>query len=151
MVTALRTRTWMHAQRFKNTCIKKTKKKGGIHQPFYSTPVVDFMLRKDAGNFMLRKYLIDKQIPSRQRRRLWMAVTDITPTASQLTKIGKMQSAGCQLCRIAQKARNESTDGLAVNTYCHINSAGCEGMATKLRLHPTPSEGNCLTAAKTLL
>ena len=53
-----------------------------------------------------------------------------TPTASFLTKIGKMQSGGCRLCRIAREARGESTDGLAVETYSHINSAGCEGMAT---------------------
>jgi len=30
-----------------------------------------------------------------------MAVAAIIPTACQLTKIGKIQSAGCQLCRIA--------------------------------------------------
>jgi len=52
------------------------------------------------------------------------------PTASFLTKIGKIQSAGCRLCRIAREARGESTDGLADETHRHINSAGCEGMAT---------------------
>jgi len=31
---------------------------------------------------------------------------------------------------IAQEARGESTDGLADETHCQINSAGCEGMAT---------------------
>jgi len=50
--------------------------------------------------------------------------------ASFLTKMGKMQSAGCRLCRIAREARGESTDGLAAETHGHINSAGCEGMAT---------------------
>ena len=59
-----------------------------------------------------------------------MAVAGNTPTASFLTKIGKMQSAGCRLCRIAREARGESTDGLAAETHGHINSAGCEGMAT---------------------
>ena len=59
-----------------------------------------------------------------------MAVAGNTPTASFLTKIGKMQSAGCRLCRIARDARGESTDGLAAETHGHINSAGCEGMAT---------------------
>ena len=34
------------------------------------------------------------------------------------------------VCRIARVARGESTEGLAVETYGHINSAGCEGMAT---------------------
>jgi len=51
-------------------------------------------------------------------------------TASFLTKIGKMQSAGCWLCRIAREARGESTDVLANETHGDINSAGCEGMAT---------------------
>ena len=59
-----------------------------------------------------------------------MAVAGNMPTASFLTKIGKMQSAGCRLCRIAREARGESTDGLEDETHGHINSAGCEGMAT---------------------
>jgi len=59
-----------------------------------------------------------------------MAVARNTPTASFLTKSGNMQSAGCRLCRIARAARGESTDGLAAETLGHINSAGCEGMAT---------------------
>jgi len=58
-----------------------------------------------------------------------MAVGGNTPTASFLTKICKMQLAGCRLCRIAQEARGESTDGLAAGTHGHINNAGCEGMA----------------------
>jgi len=58
-----------------------------------------------------------------------MAVTGNMPTASFLTKIGKMQSSGCRLCRIAREARGESTDGLVSETHGHIDSAGCEGMA----------------------
>jgi len=61
-----------------------------------------------------------------------MVVAGNTPTTSFLTKIGKMQPAGCQLCRIAREARGESTDGLADETHSHINSAGCEGMATTI-------------------
>jgi len=72
----------------------------------------------------------DKQIPWRRKRRLGMAVAGITPTASQLTKTGKMQSAGCQLGRRVRGVRGESTESLAVETYCHISSAGCEGIAT---------------------
>jgi len=59
-----------------------------------------------------------------------MAVAGNTPTACFLTKIGKMQSAGFRLCKTAREARGESTDGLADETHGHINSAGCEGMAT---------------------
>jgi len=59
-----------------------------------------------------------------------MVVAGNKPTARFLTKIGKIQSAGCQLCNIAREVRGESTDGLADETHGHINSAGCEGMAT---------------------
>ena len=59
-----------------------------------------------------------------------MAVAGNTPTASFLTKSGKMQSAGCRLYKIAREARGENTDGLAAETHGHINSVGCEGMAT---------------------
>jgi len=56
------------------------------------------------------KNLSDKQILSRRRRRSGMAVAGITPTASLLTKICKMQSAGCRLCRIAPEVRDFSDD-----------------------------------------
>jgi len=130
MVAALQHGTWMNEESFKKTCIKEKKKRGGMHQPFYSTWVADFILRQDAGRFMLGKYLSDKKIQWHRRRRFEMAVAGNTPTASFRTKLGKMQSAGCRLCRIEREARGESTDGLADETHCHINSAGCEGMAT---------------------
>jgi len=63
IVTALRHGTWMDEEGFKNTCIKEKKKRGGIHQPLYGTWIADFMLRQDAGRFMLGKYLSDKKIP----------------------------------------------------------------------------------------
>ena len=119
----------MDEEGFKKTCIKEKRKRGGIQQPLYGTWVADFMLRQDAGRFMLGKYLSDKKIPWQRRRRLGMAVAGNTPTARFLTKIGKMQSAGSRLCRIAQEARGESTDGLEAEIHGHINSAGCEGTA----------------------
>ena len=130
MVTALQQGTWMDEEGFKKTCIKEKGKRGGIHQPLYGTWVADLMLRQDVGRFMLVKYLSYKKIPWKRRRRLGMAVAGNTPTASFLTKIGKIQSAGCRLCSIARGARGESTDSLAAETHGHINSAGCEGMAT---------------------
>jgi len=59
-----------------------------------------------------------------------MAVAGNTPTASFLTKIDKIQSEECRLCRIAREAPGESIDGLADETHGHVNSAGCRGMAT---------------------
>jgi len=58
----------------KKTCIKEKGKWGGIHQPFYGTCVADFMLKQDASKFMLGKYLSDKNIPWKRKRRLGMAV-----------------------------------------------------------------------------
>jgi len=76
----------MDEEGFKKTCIKGKKKRGGIHQPFYGIWVADFMLRQDAGRFMLGKYLSDKKIPWQRRRQLGMAVAGNTPIASFLTK-----------------------------------------------------------------
>jgi len=43
----------MDEEGFKKTGIKEREKRGGIHQPFYGTWVADFMLRQDAGRFVL--------------------------------------------------------------------------------------------------
>ena len=53
VVIALQHGTWMDEQSFKKTCIREKEKRGDIHQPFYGTWVADFMLREDAGRFML--------------------------------------------------------------------------------------------------
>jgi len=73
-------------------------------------------LRQDAGRFMLGKYLHDGKILWKRRRQLGLAVAGNTQTASFLTKIGKMQSVGFRLCRIAREAQGESNDSLAVET-----------------------------------
>jgi len=52
MAIALQHGTWMDKESFKKTCIKKKSRRGGIHQPFHSTFVADFMLRQDAESFM---------------------------------------------------------------------------------------------------
>jgi len=58
--------------------------------------VTNYSLAQDAGKFMLRKNLSDQLVSWRQRRRLEMPVA-ITPTASQLTRIGNMPSAECRI------------------------------------------------------
>jgi len=81
----------MDEESFKKTCVKEKEKRGGIHQPLYGTWVADFMLGQDTGKFAPGKYLSNKKCSWKRRRRLGMAVAGITPTASVLTKIGKMQ------------------------------------------------------------
>jgi len=119
-------------------------KRGGTHQPLYSTWVWGFMLRQDAGG----QYLSDKEIPWKRRRQLGMAVAGYIPTASFLTKIGKMQSAGCQLCKIAREARGESTEGLADETHDHGTSTvqAAKEWQRQLRLPTTPSGGTYMIA-----
>jgi len=63
----------MYAEGFKKTGIKEKKQKGCIHRPLYGTLVSDFMLRQDAGKFMLWKYLSHKKTSWQRRRRLGMA------------------------------------------------------------------------------
>ena len=60
----------------------------------------------------------------RRRRRFGTAMAGIIPTVSHLTKIGKMQSGGCQLCRRVREVCGESTDNLVVEIYGHINREG---------------------------
>jgi len=103
MVTPLQHGTWMDEEGFKKTCIKEKNKRGGIYQPLYGTWVADFMLRQDAGRFTLGKYLSDQKIPWQRRRRLGIEMAGNTSTGSFLTKISKMQSAGCLLCRTARE------------------------------------------------
>jgi len=87
MITALQHGTWMDEEGLKKTCMKENGKRGGIHQPLYGTWAADFMLRQDAGRFILGKYFSDKKISWKRRRRLRMAVAGNTPTAALLTKI----------------------------------------------------------------
>ena len=61
MVTALQHGTWMNEEGFKKTCIKEKGKRRGIHQPLYGTWAADFMLRQNAGRFMLGNFLSAKK------------------------------------------------------------------------------------------
>ena len=63
MVTALQLGTWMDEEAFKKTCTEDKKKRGGIHQPFYGTWIVDFILKQDSGRFMLGKNSSHKKNP----------------------------------------------------------------------------------------
>ena len=132
MVTALQHGTWMDGEGLKKKLYQGQEKK--VRHPPASLRYMGSRLHAETGCrkvFVLGMYLSDQKIPWQRRRQSRMAVAGNTQTASFLTKIGKMQSAGCRLCRIALEVRDESTDGLAAETHGHIKSAGCcEGMIT---------------------
>jgi len=137
MVTALQHGTWMDGEGLKKKLYQGQEKK--VRHPPASLRYMGSRLHAETGCrkvFVLGMYLSDQKIPWQRRRQSRMAVAGNTQTASFLTKIGKMQSAGCRLCRIALEVRDESTDGLAAETHgpshqqCRLrrngnNSYGC--------------------------
>jgi len=61
-----------------------------------------------------------------------MAISGIIPVAKWLAKIKQRSDVGCRLCKRAREQRGASTEILPEETYGHINSAFCDGMATNV-------------------
>jgi len=59
-----------------------------------------------------------------------MAIAGIIPVAKWLAKIKQRPGVGCRLCKRARQQRGASTENLSEETYGHIHSAFCDGMAT---------------------
>jgi len=59
-----------------------------------------------------------------------MAIAGNIPVAKWLAKIKQRSDVSCRLCKRAREKRGASTKNLPEETYGHINSACCDGMAT---------------------
>ena len=59
-----------------------------------------------------------------------MAIAEIIPVAKWLAKIKQRSDVSCRLCKRAREHCGASTENLPEETYGHINSAFCDGMAT---------------------
>jgi len=59
-----------------------------------------------------------------------MAIAGIIPVAKWLAKIKQRSDIGCRLCTRAREQRGASTENMPEETYGHIISAFCDGMAT---------------------
>jgi len=59
-----------------------------------------------------------------------MAIAGIIPVAKRLAKIKQRSDVSCRLCKRAREQRGAGTENLPEETYGHINSALCDGMAT---------------------
>jgi len=88
------------------------------------------MLRKNESRVFLGKYLNDPRISWRHKRREMVAIAGIVPVAKWLAKIKQRSDVGCRLCKRAREQRGASIGNLPGETYGHINSAFCDGMAT---------------------
>ena len=110
-------------------------------------------------------------IPWRWGRFLGLTVAGLAPTASQLTKIGKIvshielpvklldyflrcnksninQPAGCRLCSRARESWFESTNDLADETYATLAMQVEKGLHLFTELPTTSSERTCMTACR---
>jgi len=58
-----------------------------------------------------------------------MAIAGTILVAKWLAKIKRQSDLGCRSCKRARKQRGVSTENLPEETYGHINSAFCDGMA----------------------
>jgi len=66
-----------------------------------------------------------------------MAIAGIIPVAKWLAKIKQRSDVICRLCKRAREQHSASTGNLPEETYGHINSAFCDGMATTVTAaHP---------------
>jgi len=59
-----------------------------------------------------------------------MANAGTIPVAKWLAKIKQRSDVGCRLCKRSREQHGASTENLPEETYGHINSAFCDGMAT---------------------
>ena len=71
-----------------------------------------------------------------------MAIAGIIPVAKWLAKIRQRSDVSCRLCKRAREQRGASTGHLPEETYGHINSAFCDGMATSCDGQVSPPSFN---------
>jgi len=88
------------------------------------------MLQQNESKAFLGKYSSDPLVPWRHRRREMIAIAEIIPVAEWLAQIKQRSDVSCRLCKRAREHRGASTENLPEETYGHINSAFCNGMAT---------------------
>jgi len=123
MVKVLQQNTWIDDIKFLKSCVRAKAEQGNINHHAYGTWIADFKLRKNESRVFLGKYLNDPRVPWRHKKREMMV-------AKWLAKIKQRSDVSCRLCKRAREQRGASTENLPEETYGHINSAFCDGMAT---------------------
>jgi len=89
------------------------------------------MLQQNASRAFLGKYLNDPHVSWRHKRLEMMTIAGTIPSAKWLAKIKQRSEVGCTLCKLrAREQHVASAENLPEETYGHINSAFCDGMAT---------------------
>ena len=132
MVKVLQQNTWIDDRKFLKSCVRARSEQGNINHPAYGTWTADFMLRQNESRLgaFLGKYLNDPRVLWKHKRREMMAIAGMIPVAKWLAKIKQRSDVSCRLCKRAREQRGVSTENLLEETYGHINSAFCDGVAT---------------------
>ena len=86
----------------------------------------DFLMQNNASREELTKWLANKHVPWKRRRRLLQAITLSFPSSAWLHRIGATKSDKCAACRkvVSRQGGNEAT--VEKGTYGHIQSAACQ-------------------------
>jgi len=130
MVKVLQQNTWIDDRKFLKSCVRARAAQGNMNYPAYGTWTVDFMLQQNESRAFLGKYLNDPRVPWRRKRRNMIAIAGIILVAKWLAQIKQRSAVSCTLCKRARGKHGASTENLLEETYVHINSAFCDGMAT---------------------
>jgi len=130
MVKVLQQNIWIDDRKFLKSCVQARAEQVNINHPAYGTWTADFIIRQNESRAFLGKYLNDPRVPWRHKRREMMAIAGIIQVAKWLAKIKQRSDVSSRLCKRAQEQGGSSTENLPEETYGHINSAFCDGMAT---------------------
>ena len=87
-----------------------------------------FLLRADLSREELTKWLHNKSVTWKKKRRLIQAITLTFPCSKWLCRIKSKPNAECALCEKYQRElSSDARQRTAIGTFGHIQSAGCLG------------------------
>jgi hypothetical protein len=113
-------------------------------RPATRTWSTDFLLREGSSREEKGKWLKNKSVPWRRRRRLLQVVTGTFPCGQQMEKYGYRTMAACMLCQKSREGCGGSWNGeLPKETIGHIQSAGCLGQRRWSQPHTMRASGGC--------
>ena len=102
-------------------------------RPASRTWTTDFLLRPRQSRMELHKWLTNKAIPWRRRRRLLQVISHSYPSGAFLYKIGRRAAKHCTICSRLHPAK--PLGQIAPETTGHILSAWCAGQAEAATAH----------------
>ena len=101
-----------------------------LGEPATTSWSTDFLVRVGESREELGKWLKNRAVPWKRRRRLIQVVTDTFPCGGWLHKIGRRATAECELCRRIKESSEGGVQGaVPTESIGHIQSAGCAGQS----------------------